>query len=319
MAAPETAGEGRKQGRHRIGVVILNYNRSDLTRQCVQSVIEHTSPALDYRIVVIDNGSREEDRGELAALAAMPRVSVEYSRINLGFGGGHQYGLQFVEADYYLFLNSDCLFLDDVVGTLFAFMEATPDCALATGINLDSRGQYACNYHPAPHFAELVLGRKALKLFNPVRYPDRQRPPAAPLAVEVIKGAAMFVRAHAFLAIGGFDPAFFLYCEEEDLAWRLRHAGWSVWVVPEAHFEHEDGGSTPREVAYRREFFISFLYYLRKHYGVFESLAIRWFYVLKMLRRVRRDRNAWPLALFILRGAPSAASLRFNPGSQRVN
>ena len=309
-----TRADSAHRAHHRLGIIVLNYNGAELTRRCVESVLAHTPEALDYEVLVVDNGSREADREALAtSLCDRPRVRVLYSRMNLGFGGGHQFGLQFLDADYYLFLNSDCRFLNDAASALIAFMEGAPKAALASALSFDTEGNFQCTYHPAPNLAELLLGRAFMRRFHPARYPERHLPPDAPLATEVVTGATLFVRAEVFLSLGGFDPFFFLYCEEEDLAFRMRRAGWGVWVVPAARIEHAGRGSTPQGMAYRREFFISFLHYLRKHHGPVNALAIRWFYVLKLVRRAGRDPHALALARFVLRGAPQSASLRFHP------
>ncbi|MGH8426588.1 MAG: glycosyltransferase family 2 protein [Gammaproteobacteria bacterium] len=302
--------------RHRVGIIVLNYNGAELTRACVKSILAHTVSSLDYAVLVVDNGSAADDRERLAKLAGLPRVRVVTSRINLGFGGGHMFGLQFLVADYYLFLNSDCLFENDVAGALVDFMEHNPRAGLASGVTLDRHGSFRANYHPSPNLTELLFGRAFARRFNPARYPDRRNEPIAPLVVEVVGGAALFVRAEAFFEIGGFDPAFFLYCEEEDLALRLRKAAWSVWVVPAARLVHEGGGSTPKDPVHRREFFISFLHYLRKHHGWPAVLAFRVLYCLKLLRRTRHESGAASLAWFVLMGAKPAASLRFRQRPQ---
>jgi len=301
------------RGRPRVGILVLNYNGAGHTRRCVESVLEHTPDAVDYAVLVVDNGSEPDDRAALAPLAELPRVDVVHTRMNLGYGGGHLFGVQLLDAEHYLFLNSDCRFLDDVAGALLGFMDATPGAAIAGGLTFDPDGRFHANHHPAPHLAELLLGRGFMRRIHPERYPDRRREPREPLAVEVVGGAALWVRAEAFFAVGGFDPFFFLYCEEEDLALRLRRAGWSAWVVPAARLEHVGGGSTPRDAAYRREFFISFLHYFRKHHRAAAGLAIRLLYALKLARRARRERGALALAGFVLRGAPPSESLRFHP------
>jgi GT2 family glycosyltransferase len=302
-----------REARHHIGVVVLNFNGADLTRACVHSVLERTPPGLDYSILVVDNGSTPDDRAKLDVLASLPRVRVVASRFNLGFGGGHMFGTQFLEADEYLFLNSDCVFRSDVLGALSSFLAQNPQAVLASGVVVDGDGRFRPNYHPAPNLTELLFGRAFARRFNPGRYPDRRREPAVPLQVEVVGGAALYVRADAFFAVGGFDPFFFLYCEEEDLALRLRRAGGGVWVVPAARIEHAGGGSTPKDPAYRREFFISFLHYFRKHRSAATVAAIRLTYFLKLLRRAGREPRAGALAWFVLCGAKPTASLRFRP------
>ncbi|MGH8226216.1 MAG: glycosyltransferase family 2 protein [Gammaproteobacteria bacterium] len=300
--------------RHRIGVIVLNYNGAALTRACVESVLAHTDPACDYAVLVVDNGSAPADCAALAPLAELARVRVIHSRINLGYGGGHAFGMQFLRAEHYLFLNSDCLFHNDVVSALAAFMDENPRAGLASGITFDAEGAFRANWHPAPHLAELLLGRSLMRRFHPARYPDRHRIPDSPIEVEEVGGAALYVRAEAFFEVGGFDPFFFLYCEEEDLALRLRRAGWGVWVTPAARIEHAMRGSTPKDIAYRREFFISFFHYFRKHHAWPVAFAMRMFYALKLLRRTRREPGAAALAWFVFKGASPAASLRFRQG-----
>lgn len=316
MADGIDAVPGGFPGRHRVGIIVLNYNNAALTLRCVESVLEHTSKTLDYAVLVVDNASVAREREALSPLSELPRVRVIASRVNLGFGGGHLFGVQFLAAEHYLFLNSDCRFRNDAAGALLEFMEHTPGAGLVSGVIVDANGEFRRNFHPAPHVAELLLGRAFLRLLRPGRYPARRHEPVEPLAVEVLSGAALWVRAEAFFAVGGFDPFFFLYCEEEDLALRLRRAGWEVWVVPAARVEHVGGGSTPRDPVYRREFYISFLHYFRKHHGAVALLAIRVLYALKLLRRVRRDPASRSLAWFVLRGAPPSASLRFHPESR---
>lgn len=61
-------------------------------------------------------------------------------------------------------------------------------------------------------------------------------------------GACLMLRRQAFDAVGGFDDHFFpLYCDDVDLSWRLRLAGFRVVHAPNAviyhdKWPHADGG-----------------------------------------------------------------------------
>lgn len=51
-------------------------------------------------------------------------------------------------------------------------------------------------------------------------------------------GAAVMFRASALRHVGGFEPRFFMYCEDVDLSWRLRAAGWRLRYLPRSAVVH---------------------------------------------------------------------------------
>lgn len=55
---------------------------------------------------------------------------------------------------------------------------------------------------------------------------------------EVPVGCGCAIRRDAFLAVGGYDPAFGFYAEEYDLAARLIRAGWRIEHARGLRFEH---------------------------------------------------------------------------------
>jgi GT2 family glycosyltransferase len=57
-------------------------------------------------------------------------------------------------------------------------------------------------------------------------------------------GAVMLARRAAIEDVGGFDEDFFMFSEETDLCYRVRHAGWKVVFTPEAEFVHLGGATT---------------------------------------------------------------------------
>ena len=64
-------------------------------------------------------------------------------------------------------------------------------------------------------------------------------------------GACPFIRSDVFRAVGGYDAAtFFMYCDDVDLAWRVRLAGYKLIYCPRAMILHSkmtgaDGMSAP--------------------------------------------------------------------------
>ena len=78
-------------------------------------------------------------------------------------------------------------------------------------------------------------------------------------------------RRGAFMAIGGFDEAIFLYLEDDDLCLRLRDAGHTLRLVPEARVVHHQGTSSPPSRAgleLRNHHTMASHVYLAKKHGV---------------------------------------------------
>lgn len=47
-------------------------------------------------------------------------------------------------------------------------------------------------------------------------------------------GAAFLIDIGLFRQLGGFDPSFFMYCEDVDLSWRVRERGGKCILLPRA-------------------------------------------------------------------------------------
>lgn len=298
-----------------VAVILINYNTSQFTLDCVKSLQALTSTSLKYQIIVIDNNSRPEEFTKLESLNTKEGITLFRSKINTGFSGANMMGVQFAQADYYYFLNNDCILLNDCITLLYKFMEANDAAGNCSGEMFNAKGDYEYNFRYFPTLKLKLLGSGLLRAFNPEGYPSKHKRLEKPTRVDLVNGSSMFVRASAFEAIGGFDTNYFLYCEEEDIALRLKRAGYDTFLIPEAKYQHFENKSSQSENAIRlpflKEFYISFLYYYSKNYNWAYCLAIQFLYFFKTLRKFYKNKDYAVLAWFILKGAPVRESLRF--------
>lgn len=295
----------------RISIIILNYNSSAFTIACVASIRQHTQGE-SYEIVVVDNNSAVADYDRLRSLVQDSAVKLIRSRLNLGFSGGNMLGVQVASptSDYLFFLNNDCEFLNNVCAILLDYMETNPSVGLCTAQMYDQHRTPCPSLTYFPSVGTKILGHTVLRWFKPDDYPPIRTTYTKPIRVPVIPGAAMFVRASAFAAVGGFDTVYFLYCEEEDFSRRLQQRGFTTSLVPAAQYIHYVSQSTTRSLAIEQEFFISLFYYFRKFYSPLTVGLLRVFYAVKNARKFYRNRNYAKLGWFILCGSPARASLR---------
>ncbi len=304
----------RKREFH-VAVILVNYNSSQYTVDCLQSILSQTNISLRYQVIVVDNNSREEEYRKLASIGEKKNVIICRNKLNLGFSGANMVGVERADADYYYFLNNDCLLLNDCLSLLHEFMESNPMAANASGEMFVTDGSYEYNFRYFPSLSLKLFGSGILRLFHPEKYPSRHIRFTKPTQVDLVNGSSMFIRALPFEAIGGFDTRYFLYCEEEDIALRLNRAGHQTYIVPAAHYQHFVSKSSQPDgninLDFLKEFYISFLYYFSKNYNAGYRFAIQWYYFFKIGRKFYKNWDYARLAFFIARGAPAKESLRF--------
>lgn len=300
-----------------VAVILINYNSSQYTLDCINSIRSQTS--VRYQIIVIDNNSRSSEFEILSALE-YKEVTLVRSKLNVGFSGANMMGVQVADADYYYFLNNDCILLNDTIGILHAFMEGNPSVANCSGEMFNAKNRYEYNFRYFPTLALKLLGSGFLRLFYPERFPDKRIRFEKPTRVDLVNGSSMFIRAGCFEEIGGFDTNYFLYCEEEDIALRLSRQGYHTYLVPEARYQHFENKSSASDssirLPYLKEFYISFLYYYSKNYNVPYRMAIQVLYFFKLLRKFYKNWGYAELAFFVAGGAHLKHSLRFK---QKIN
>lgn len=256
--------------KYEIAVVVINYNSSSYTIDCIRSILDKTSAELLLQIIIVDNASAIEDYEKLEVYTTTlgDKVKLVRSRINTGFGGGNMIGANFCNAPYLAFINNDTIFENDCLSILRDHLQQNPDCGIAGPQGYKEDGKLLPTID---HFASVsreIFGRKFLESINPGRYPKRKKEYDQPVKADFIAGSFMFLRSEDFYKIGGFDTNIFLYYEETDLCKRLLKLGKHAYLVPKGKFMHYHGASTEKSLAIKIELKISLLYVIRKHYGL---------------------------------------------------
>ena len=68
-----------------VAIITINYNSTDETVACIESIIKQTSASVNYKIVVIDNASEPLEFLRLQTAISHDRVTIKRSKKNLGF------------------------------------------------------------------------------------------------------------------------------------------------------------------------------------------------------------------------------------------
>ncbi len=178
-------------------------------------------------VVLVDNAS--SDTEGLQKLAADHAATLVLNADNLGFGPACNQGAAKADTDFLLFLN--------------------PDAELQSGA-LEALLAAAQTYHDASAFNPRILdstGRQSFRRGSKLRPGERLKGPlpTGDCEVSVLAGSAIFCRRALFEKIGGFDPAIFMYHEDDDLSLRLRDHG-PLMYCHDAQVVHLSGHGSPR-------------------------------------------------------------------------
>ena len=270
-----------------LAIIIINYNSSEFSKKCIQSVLENTTGTISYEIIVVDNASRNEDyevlKNHISELKNT-NISLYRSRINTGFGGGNMHGVQYANATYYLFLNNDTLLIKDPIKICFDFMEKTEDAALCGPQIFNEHQKKEVSFDHFTSIGREIFGKKILEFVFPRTKPNRRKQYATPLSVDYVNGSFMFFRAKDFDSVGGFDTTIFLYFEESDICYRLKKKNRKTYFVPSASYLHYQGVSiqkTAWNIRTKIELKTSMFYVIRKNYGYFHYQILRLFFILR--------------------------------------
>lgn len=296
-----------------IAVILINYNTSEHSINCIRSIIEKTSKDINFQIIITDNCSEKEDYLKLKSFcdeANIPNLELYRSAINTGFGGGNMFGVQFANAKYLAFINNDTLFKNNCLSILKNTLDNNLNIGIAGAQAYKENGDFMISLDHFASPAREILGRSFLETINSNKYPKRKKPYTNPIKVNFIPGSFMFVRANDFYEVGGFDTNIFLYYEETDLCIRLSNKSKFAYLIPEAEFIHFHGASTEKSMVIRKELKISLLYIIRKHYGFFGYKAVQLFLTIKyFFSSIFKPKN-WALFFLVLTGTPLSKSLK---------
>ncbi len=296
-----------------IGIIIINYNKSDLTIACVRSIIERTDSKINYQLVIVDNASTFEDFSNLKESFDAPgfgHVKLVRSMINTGFGGGNMFGVQHVDASYYAFINNDTLLVNDCLSILKNYMDKQPEIAVCGPEIFNEEQERQVSFD---HFSSLlreVLGKRFLEIIHPKKSPNRKKKYEKPLLVNYVNGSFMFCRANDFHNVGGFDTNIFLFYEESDLSYRLLKQGKSTCFIPEAKYMHYQGKSLPDNIISKIELKTSMFYVIRKNHGYIQYQLLRIILLVKYAFTCLVKPKYLPLLYRILIGMPVSKSIK---------
>ena len=257
-----------------ISIVVVNYNTQKLTLQCIDSIRTYLTGKVVYEVIVVDNCSSDGSQQALRNYAAENNwLTVIESNGNYGFAHANNRGIRIAQGRHILLLNSDAYLIDDSLIKAMQYLDMHKTvfgcgCAL-----LQADGSIGISYGKFPVFS-IVLREVIFNKFTHLRGCVPQHPDAV-YDINLPCGAFFLIQHDLLNRIGLLDEAYFMYCEETDLARRAWNAGYSIVYYGPTKVVHLGGQSSISDdngnsklTAWKKVrliFYSSWRYYLRKH------------------------------------------------------
>jgi len=210
-----------------VSVIVVNHNRADLLRECLDSLFAQTYPC--FEILVVDNGSTDASR-DLVSGYPDSRIRLIALEKNLGFGVPNNIGIREARGTLIALLNNDAVADPAWLQRLVDRLTSHPDVGMCAS-------------------KILVFGTRMVDKAGHLMYPDGQNrgrgtgeiddgrfdTPGEALFPD---GCAALYRRQALEEAGGFDPHFFAYADDADLGVRCQLKGWRCLYEPQAVVHH---------------------------------------------------------------------------------
>lgn len=206
-------------------IIIITYNGMPWIQNCLEG-------CNGYEIVVVDNGSTD---GTVNFISEnFPKIHLMPQELNLGFGQANNLGISYAMeqgADYAFLLNQDAYVKEGCIQKLINVQKNNPDYGILSPIHLDGKGERLDK-----NFSNYVAYR-----YNPYFYSDfvLKKPLQEIYEVPFVNAAGWLLSKDILETVGGFDPIFFHYGEDDNYCQRAKYHGFKIGIVPTVFLEHD--------------------------------------------------------------------------------
>lgn len=213
----------------KILAIIVTYNATKWVDKCLESLI---NSSLAPQILVIDNLSND---GTMQYIKRhYPDIETIETGTNLGFGKANNIGLRKVLEENYDFaflLNQDAWIENNTIEVLAERYSHNKNFEILCPLQLNGKGnKLDCLFY------KYTLSECTDFIFNAATSTLNQR---ELYEVSFANAACWLVSKRVIETIGGFDPLFPHYGEDEDYVRRLRTNGYKIGICPNVRVFHD--------------------------------------------------------------------------------
>ena len=227
----------------KIYLIIVTYNAMKWAEKCFSSLRKSSVPV---HTMVVDNGSTDGTQEFIKT--HFPEVEFIQSAENLGFGKANNLGIEKAYkngADFFYLMNQDAWIFEDSIRNLLEVYENYPkkeEIGILSPMHLDGTEKKLdvfLDKYISQNFENRMISDLYLKITKPF------------YEISFVNAAHWFLPKATIDKVGGFNPYFFHYGEDNEYVNRLRFHGKKILLCPESKVVH-DGKQALNKVNYQQ-------------------------------------------------------------------
>ncbi len=184
----------------------------------------------NFKIVILDNSANYTLKEEILKNFDIKQYIIE--KKNLGYSKGHNKASSYVNTEYLLILNADCIIDTLSINNLLIAHEKYKNCAITA---------------PTTHDKEMKISYNG-GLLPENGYKDKITSISGDTCFQTVLGSAMLIKKKDFIDIGRFNENLFLFYSDDDLCRKFKESNKSVMQIFSAKAYHLHGVSKVKNI-----------------------------------------------------------------------
>ncbi|ERK52108.1 glycosyltransferase [Leptotrichia sp. oral taxon 879] len=240
----------------KVSIIIVTYNNLDLTKKCINSILERTAYP-NYEIIIVDNASSDDTPNYLREIKEeYSNIKIKLNKENMGFASGNNQGIKLSDGKYYILLNNDTIVTRGWITGLIKHFENKKVGMVGSVTNsIGNEAEIKVDYKNENEIDEFSLNYTT-EHYNEI-YED----------IEVLAMYCVALKKDIVNEIGLLDENYEIgMFEDDDYSYTLTNAGYEL-ICAEDVFVHHFGRSSFKKMnnkEYKRIFERNKKYYEEK-------------------------------------------------------
>lgn len=219
-------------------VIIIAYNGMQWMNECLQSILDSS---INATIIVVDNCSSD---------STVDHIKTNFSTVilleqneNLGFGRANNIAISYAlkaGMDYVFLLNQDAFVYKNTFANLIHTAVQHPEYGILSPVQLGYSGDVLENY-----FFQFMAKDKSRSFYSDFVL---KKQPKVVYDIEFIQAACWLLPVASIKKVGGFDPIFFHYGEDNNYCQRILYHNLKIGVVSEAYVRHDANNHNEKKI-----------------------------------------------------------------------